>query len=68
MAAGGLLRPALDTVLPLADAAEAHERADGRRTTGKIVHAVATARERSTALACRSHTATGRGHLNPREP
>ncbi|MFJ9342785.1 NADP-dependent oxidoreductase [Streptomyces sp. NPDC101733] len=33
----GLLRPEIDTVLPLERAAEAHERADGRRTTGKIV-------------------------------
>ncbi|WP_030711873.1 NADP-dependent oxidoreductase [Streptomyces sp. NRRL F-2580] len=40
LAEAGLLRPALDTVLPLADAAKAHELADGRRTTGKIVLSV----------------------------
>lgn len=33
----GLLRPEIDTVLPLQDAAGAHELADRRRTTGKIV-------------------------------
>ncbi|MFD9366385.1 NADP-dependent oxidoreductase [Streptomyces sp. NPDC060020] len=40
LAEAGLLRPALDTVLPLADAAKAHELADGRRTMGKIVLSV----------------------------
>ncbi|MEU9085428.1 NADP-dependent oxidoreductase [Streptomyces sp. NPDC048357] len=40
LAGAGLLRPALDTVLPLADAAKAHELADSRRTTGKIVLSV----------------------------
>ncbi|MEU8775014.1 NADP-dependent oxidoreductase [Streptomyces sp. NPDC048606] len=33
----GRLRPAIDAVLPLERVAEAHERADTRRTTGKIV-------------------------------
>ncbi|WP_404952778.1 NADP-dependent oxidoreductase [Streptomyces sp. 147326] len=40
LAEAGLLRPELDTVLPLADAAKAHELADSRRTTGKIVLSV----------------------------
>ncbi|WP_431047921.1 NADP-dependent oxidoreductase [Streptomyces sp. P1-3] len=33
----GLLRPEIDTVLPLDQAAKAHELGDSRRTTGKIV-------------------------------
>ncbi|WP_327411691.1 NADP-dependent oxidoreductase [Streptomyces sp. NBC_01233] len=40
LAEAGMLRPELDTVLPLADAAKAHELADSRRTTGKIVLSV----------------------------
>jgi NADPH:quinone reductase-like Zn-dependent oxidoreductase len=41
LAEAGLLRPELDTVLPLEQAAKAHELADSRRTTGKIVLSVA---------------------------
>ncbi|MCM2423697.1 NADP-dependent oxidoreductase [Streptomyces sp. RKAG293] len=37
LAEAGLLRPGIDTVLPLERAAKAHELADSRRTTGKIV-------------------------------
>ncbi|MFL6077179.1 MAG: zinc-binding alcohol dehydrogenase family protein [Mycobacteriales bacterium] len=37
LAATGALRPAVDSVLPLADAPEAHRRIESRRTTGKIV-------------------------------
>lgn len=37
LADAGLLRPEIDTVLPLDQAAKAHELGDGRRTTGKIV-------------------------------
>ncbi len=37
LAETGLLRPEIDTVLPLERAAKAHELADSRRTTGKIV-------------------------------
>ncbi|MFD9406468.1 NADP-dependent oxidoreductase [Streptomyces sp. NPDC059989] len=37
LAEAGLLRPEIDTALPLERAAKAHELADGRRTTGKIV-------------------------------
>ncbi|WKX74531.1 NADP-dependent oxidoreductase [Streptomyces sp. XD-27] len=37
LAEAGLLRPAIDTVLPLDQAAKAHELGDSRRTTGKIV-------------------------------
>lgn len=37
LAEAGLLRPEIDTVLPLDRAAKAHELADSRRTTGKIV-------------------------------
>ncbi|HTJ40221.1 MAG TPA: NADP-dependent oxidoreductase [Dactylosporangium sp.] len=37
----GLLRPALDTVLPLSDAAKAHEIGERRSATGKIVLTVA---------------------------
>ncbi|MFC8914775.1 NADP-dependent oxidoreductase [Streptomyces sp. NPDC047821] len=40
LAAAGALIPAIDTVLPLEHAAKAHELADGRRTTGKIVLSV----------------------------
>ncbi|MCZ4121912.1 NADP-dependent oxidoreductase [Streptomyces sp. H39-S7] len=36
----GLLRPEIDTVLPLEHAAKAHELGDGRRATGKIVLSV----------------------------
>jgi NADPH:quinone reductase-like Zn-dependent oxidoreductase len=41
LAEAGLLRAELDTVLPLEQAAKAHELADSRRTTGKIVLSVA---------------------------
>ncbi|MBT2478916.1 NADP-dependent oxidoreductase [Streptomyces sp. ISL-94] len=41
LAEAGLLRPEIDTALPLERAAKAHELADGRRTTGKIVLTVA---------------------------
>jgi NADPH2:quinone reductase len=37
MAASGQLRPRVDSVLPLADAAEAHRRFEDRRAIGKIV-------------------------------
>ncbi len=40
LAGKGLLRPEIDTVFPLEHAAKAHELADGRRTTGKIVLSV----------------------------
>lgn len=40
LAGTGLLRPEIDTVLPLELAAKAHELADSRRTTGKIVLSV----------------------------
>ncbi|RST19080.1 NADP-dependent oxidoreductase [Streptomyces sp. WAC05374] len=40
LAAAGALVPTIDTVLPLEHAAKAHELADGRRTTGKIVLSV----------------------------
>ncbi|MFI7424882.1 NADP-dependent oxidoreductase [Nonomuraea sp. NPDC049684] len=41
LAASGLLRPEIDTVLPLDQAAKAHELGDSRRTTGKIVLSLA---------------------------
>lgn len=37
LAAAGRIRPAVDTELPLADAAEAHRRIEAREVTGKIV-------------------------------
>ncbi|MFJ8545310.1 NADP-dependent oxidoreductase [Streptomyces sp. NPDC093586] len=37
LAEAGLLRPEIDTVLPLELAAKAHELGDSRRTTGKII-------------------------------
>lgn len=40
LAEAGLLRPEIDTVLPLEEAAKAHELGDSRRTTGKIVLSV----------------------------
>lgn len=40
LAEAGLLRPEIDTVLPLEHAGKAHELSDGRRTTGKIVLSV----------------------------
>ncbi|MBT2510806.1 NADP-dependent oxidoreductase [Streptomyces sp. ISL-98] len=40
LAEAGLLRPEIDTVLPLEEAAKAHELGDTRRTTGKIVLSV----------------------------
>ena len=40
LVADGKLRAAIDTVLPLADAAKAHELSESGRTTGKIVLAV----------------------------
>jgi NADPH:quinone reductase-like Zn-dependent oxidoreductase len=40
MVTDGLLRPVIDTVLPLADAAKAHELGETNRATGKIVLAV----------------------------
>ncbi|MFD9564073.1 NADP-dependent oxidoreductase [Streptomyces sp. NPDC059994] len=41
LAEAGLLRPRIDSVLPLEQAAKAHELGDSRRTTGKIVLSVA---------------------------
>lgn len=41
LAEGGLLRPRIDSVLPLEQAAEAHRRGETRRTAGKLVLAVA---------------------------
>jgi NADPH:quinone reductase-like Zn-dependent oxidoreductase len=38
---GGRLRVVVDTVFPLADAAEAHALGETGRTTGKIVRSVA---------------------------
>ncbi|MFD7258113.1 NADP-dependent oxidoreductase [Streptomyces sp. NPDC059874] len=40
LAEAGLLRPEIDTVLPLELAGKAHELSDSRRTTGKIVLSV----------------------------
>jgi NADPH:quinone reductase-like Zn-dependent oxidoreductase len=37
MAVDGVLKPQIDSVLPLEDAAVAHERFDQRLTIGKIV-------------------------------
>ncbi|MEU8325551.1 NADP-dependent oxidoreductase [Nonomuraea sp. NPDC048881] len=42
LVASDRLRPEIDTVLPLDQAAKAHELADSRRTTGKIVLSVAS--------------------------
>ncbi len=35
-ASAGTLRTVVDVVLPLADAADAHERIESRRSTGKV--------------------------------
>jgi NADPH:quinone reductase len=37
LASSGRVRPLIDQILPLADAAEAHERIDERGATGKLV-------------------------------